>query len=174
MSRRRQDGGYRNWEQGGYSSSGRWRGQEQAADVYTDGSCTNNGRYGARGGVGVYWDKHSHLNVSERLEGRATNQRAELQAATRALEQARDNNIPKVRIHTDSAYTVKGATEWMPRWKENGWKNYNGDDVANKAEWQKLDGLCRGRDVTWKHVSGHSGNPGNEMADHLARSGANK
>lgn len=175
MSRGRQSAAYRSWEQGNnYSSSPSYTGQGKAANVYTDGCCTHNGRSGARAGIGVYWDPDSPLNVSERLEGRATNQRAEIEAASRALEQARDNNIDRLTIHTDSEFTIKGVTEWMPRWKENGWKTASGGDVVNKTEFQKLDSLCEGLDVSWKHVPGHSGNPGNEMADQLARSGARK
>ncbi|XP_069584146.1 ribonuclease H1-like [Ranitomeya imitator] len=174
MSGRRQQGAYRNWESRNYSSSGSYRQHGRSADVYTDGCCINNGRYGARGGVGVYWGPGNSLNVSESLEGRPTNQRAELQAARTAIQQARDNNITSLTVHTDSEYTVKGMTEWMPRWKENGWKTYTGGDVANKAEFQALDRLCDGIDVNWRHVSGHSGNSGNEVADHLARSGARK
>ncbi|XP_056420080.1 ribonuclease H1-like isoform X6 [Hyla sarda] len=143
-------------------------------NVFTDGCCVRNGKSGAKGGVGVYWGPGNPLNVSERLEGRPTNQRAEIEAARRAVEQARENNYGSVTIHTDSKYTIKGMTEWMPKWKENGFKTYSGGDVVHKAEFQNLDSLCQGLDVTWRHVPGHSGNPGNEMADQLARSGARK
>ncbi|XP_040204596.1 ribonuclease H1-like isoform X2 [Rana temporaria] len=53
--------------------------RERSAVVYTDGCCSRNGRYGARAGVGVYWGAGSSQNVSERLYGRQTNQRAEIQ-----------------------------------------------------------------------------------------------
>ncbi|XP_066445346.1 ribonuclease H1-like [Eleutherodactylus coqui] len=174
MSRGRQSGAYRSWERGDYSSSGRYGGQGKAVDVYTDGCCLRNGRSDPQAGYGTYWGPNHHLNTSGRLEGRSTNQRAEIEAASKAVEQARANNIPRVRIHTDSEYTVRGMTEWMPRWKENGWKTYDGGDVVNKSAFQKLDRLCDGMDVEFKHVPGHSGNMGNEMADQLARSGARK
>ena len=38
-------------------------------EVYTDGACPNNGRGGARAGVGVYWGDHHPLNYSSRVEG---------------------------------------------------------------------------------------------------------
>lgn len=47
------------------------------------------------------------------------------------------------------AIFIVGATEWMPRWKQNGWKTYNGGDVVNKEDFQKLDKLCKEVDVTW-------------------------
>ncbi|XP_068136446.1 ribonuclease H1-like [Hyperolius riggenbachi] len=167
---------YRNRQGYGYQSarSSNQRSGGRSADVYTDGCCTRNGRDGARGGIGVYWEPDSALNVSERLEGRATNQRAEIQAACKALEQAQRQNITRLNIHTDSEFTIKGATEWMPRWKENGWKTYSGHDVVNKQDFQRLDNLSKNMDVTWTHIPGHSGNTGNEIADRLARDGSRK
>ncbi|XP_053315855.1 ribonuclease H1 [Spea bombifrons] len=146
---------------------------EQQA-VYTDGCCSRNGQHGARGGIGVYWGPNHSLNVSERLEGRQTNQRAEIEAASRALEQAREHNMRAINIHTDSKFTINGATKWVPSWKQNGWKTSAGHDVVNKQDFQKLDNLCQGMDVTWTYVPGHRGNGGNEMADQLARNGARK
>ncbi|KAM4771200.1 ribonuclease H1-like [Rhinophrynus dorsalis] len=143
-------------------------------EVYIDGSCRHNGHYGARGGIGVYWGPNNSHNVSERLKGRATNQRAELEAARRAVVQAKTQNKRRLNVNTDSKFTVNGMTNWIHTWKKNGWKTYDGRDVVNKQEFQKLDRLCQGMDVTWRHVPGHSGNVGNEMADQLARRGAMK
>ncbi|KAK1889345.1 Ribonuclease H1 [Dissostichus eleginoides] len=50
-----------------------------AVVVYTDGGCTGNGRKGAKAGIGVYWGPNHPLNVADPLEGRQTNQRAEIQ-----------------------------------------------------------------------------------------------
>ncbi|XP_030044630.1 ribonuclease H1 [Microcaecilia unicolor] len=50
-----------------------------SAVVYTDGCCANNGRNDARAGIGVYWGPGHPSNVAERLPGRQTNQRAEIQ-----------------------------------------------------------------------------------------------
>lgn len=40
-------------------------------------------------------------------------------------------------------------TEWIPRWKNNGWKTLYGEEVVNKEEFEKLDSLCKELDVTW-------------------------
>ncbi|XP_056420082.1 ribonuclease H1-like [Hyla sarda] len=156
-----------------YPSRSSYR-QERSATVYTDGCCSRNGRYGAQAGIGVYWGHDNSLNVSERVYGRQTNQRAEVEAASRAVEQALDHNITSLNICTDSKFTIKGMTEWVPRWKENGWKTVHGEDVVNRREFEKLDRLSKKLDVKWTHVPGHRGNPGNEMADRLARKGARK
>ncbi|XP_060090364.1 ribonuclease H1-like [Heteronotia binoei] len=143
-------------------------------DVYTDGCCSNNGRRDARAGTGVYWGPDHPLNVSERLPGRQTNQRAEINAATRAVQQARSQNITKLNIHTDSKFTIDGMTKWVPNWERNGWKTSTGKDVVNKEDFQRLTNLSEGMDIKWTHVPGHAGCKGNEAADRLAREGAGK
>uniref|UniRef100_A0A8C9ESQ9 ribonuclease H n=1 Tax=Pavo cristatus TaxID=9049 RepID=A0A8C9ESQ9_PAVCR len=78
------------------------------AVVYTDGCCSGNGRNRARAGIGVYWGPGHPLNISERLPGRQTNQRAEIHAACKAIEQAKSQNIKKLIIYTDSKFTING------------------------------------------------------------------
>ncbi|XP_046851225.1 ribonuclease H1-like isoform X2 [Xenia sp. Carnegie-2017] len=141
--------------------------------VYSDGCCFGNGRQTARAGIGVYWGENDHRNASERLQGKPeTNQRAELNAAIKALETAVKHNIPKVEIRTDSKYTLNAVTKWMKGWKLNGFKTANGQDVKNKQDIVKLYNLCQIIDVKWTHVRGHVGVLGNEKADMLAKQGA--
>ncbi len=40
-------------------------------------------------------------------------------------------------------------TEWVGRWERTGWKTVGGDDVKNKADLQRLHGLCQTVDVKW-------------------------
>ena len=69
---------------------------ETILQVYTDGACTNNGQVGAKAGIGVFWSDKSGtpanlLNVAEPVTGsRATNNVGEIQAITRAIQQATD------------------------------------------------------------------------------------
>lgn len=81
--------------------------------VYTDGACSANGRYGAKAGLGVYWGEGHSLNVSEPVSGRATNNCGEIQAATRAIQLAIDNGIDKLAIYTDSKFLINSVTKWM-------------------------------------------------------------
>ncbi|KAI4878539.1 hypothetical protein NFI96_034617, partial [Prochilodus magdalenae] len=145
-----------------------------AVVVYTDGCCTGNGKTGARAGIGVYWGPDHPLNVAERLAGRQTNQRAELQAACKALEQAKNMNIKKLVLYTDSKFTINGITSWVKNWKINGWKLRTGGEVVNKEDFQKLDKLNGELEVVWMHIAGHAGYKGNEEADRLSREGAAK
>eukprot|EP01070_Trichotokara_eunicae_P009965 Trichotokara_eunicae@DN6220_c0_g1_i1.p1 len=48
--------------------------------IYTDGACTNNGKRGATAGYGVHFPSEPHRDISGKLKGLQTNQRAELQA----------------------------------------------------------------------------------------------
>ncbi|KAG7254001.1 hypothetical protein CRUP_025045 [Coryphaenoides rupestris] len=145
-----------------------------AVVVYTDGCCAGNGRKGAKAGIGVYWGPNHPLNVAEPLAGRQTNQRAEIQAACRALEQASEQNIKKLVIYTDSMFTINGVTKWVKTWKANGWRLKSGGQVTNKEDFEKLDLLNAQLDVVWIHIPGHAGYTGNEQADRLSRLGAAK
>lgn len=143
--------------------------------VYTDGSCTSNGQAGARAGVGVHWLCASYPELSFRLPGHPTNQRAELAAVLAALRQtATDPRLLEVR--TDSKYTINILTEWMQGWKRRGWTTSSGGDVQNRDLIEALDDALRTRAgrVTYTHVRGHAGEPGNEAADALACAGGLK
>lgn len=140
--------------------------------VYTDGCCCSNGRKRARAGIGVYWGPGHPLNVGIRLPGRQTNQRAEIHAACKAIEQAKAQDITKLVLCTDSMFTINGITTWVKGWKQNGWRTSTGKEVTNKEDFAELERLARGMDIQWMHVPGHSGFRGNEEADRLAREGA--
>ncbi|NP_001272715.1 PREDICTED: ribonuclease H1 isoform X2 [Ceratotherium simum simum] len=140
--------------------------------VYTDGCCSSNGRRRARAGIGVYWGPGHPLNVGIRLPGRQTNQRAEIHAACKAIEQAKAQNISKLVLYTDSMFTINGITNWVQGWKKNGWRTSTGKEVINKEDFVELERLTQGMDIQWMHVPGHSGFIGNEEADRLAREGA--
>ncbi|NWW40464.1 RNH1 Ribonuclease, partial [Panurus biarmicus] len=142
--------------------------------VYTDGCCSGNGRSRARAGIGVYWGPGHPLNASERLAGPQTNQRAEIHAACKAIEQAKSQNIKKLVIYTDSKFTINGITSWVDNWKTNGWRTSSGGSVINKQDFERLDNLAKDIEIQWMHIPGHAGFRGNEEADRLAREGARK
>jgi ribonuclease HI len=141
--------------------------------VYTDGACSNNGKYGAKAGIGV-WFNHNHpLNVSAPVKGPPTNNNAEIQAARIAVTQARSAGIKKICVYTDSKFLINCITQWIHKWKKNKWQLSTGGEVKNKEELIKLDIAIQGLEfVQWEYVAGHRGIEGNEMADKLARKGA--
>ncbi|KAG0729845.1 Ribonuclease H1 [Chionoecetes opilio] len=140
--------------------------------VYTDGACGMNGRQGAKAGMGVFFAHDHPLNVAEAIKGRATNNNAEIQAATCALELARSAGFSKVAVHTDSQFMIDCCASWMKNWKKKGWVKSDGQPVKNKEELMVLDAAMSDLAVKWVHVKGHAGHEGNEEADKLARQGA--
>ncbi|XP_064483380.1 ribonuclease H1-like isoform X2 [Ornithodoros turicata] len=138
--------------------------------VYTDGACTANGKKGAKAGIGVYWGHNHPMNVSERISGRQTNNRAEIQAAVKAMQQAKSMGGCNLTIYTDSQFMIQSVTSWMPAWVKNNWQLSNGGPVKNKEDFQDLLRAAEGLNVKWVHVRGHRGIEGNERADQLATS----
>jgi ribonuclease HI len=76
-----------------------------------------------------------------------------------------------VELFTDSKYVMDGITQWIHNWKKNNWRTAAKKDVKNKELWQRLDELINFHQVQWHWVKGHSGDPGNELADLLANKG---
>ncbi|KAI1311675.1 ribonuclease H-like protein [Xylaria venustula] len=146
--------------------------------IFTDGSSLANGRAGATAGVGVFFGEGDKRNVSERLSGEIqTNQRAELTAIIRALEASKRN--AKIRIFTDSKYSIDCSINWYKSWEKNDWKKSNGDAVLNQDLVKNIRALINKRDkagyeTLFQWVKGHSSNVGNIAADRLAVAGARK
>lgn len=142
--------------------------------VFTDGACSNNGKPKARAGLGVWWGPDHEWNTSERVTGSQTNQRAEVSAASVAIAQAAKNGIERLLIKTDSMYVINCIKKWIPKWKENGWKKSNGQDVLHRDLFEEILENLGEVDVHLSFVKGHSGVEGNEGADALAVAGAHK
>jgi ribonuclease HI len=132
--------------------------------IYTDGACSGNPGRGGWGAV-IFDNDNKQKNISGSEEN-TTNNRMELSAAIMALEEVNVNS--EITIYTDSTYVKNGITEWVLKWKENGWKNSNKEPVKNKDLWEKLDNLCEQNTINWKWVKGHASNKYNNLADELA------
>jgi len=131
--------------------------------LFTDGACRGNPGPGGWGVLMVEGNDETELLGSESY---TTNNRMELIAAIRGLE-ATDPDYA-VSVYTDSQYVRNGVTQWIEKWKANGWKTAGRKPVKNQDLWQQLDLAASGRSVEWHWVRGHSGHRGNESADALA------
>lgn len=173
---------------GGSSSSASGNsGSDSSHWVYTDGASKNNQNQGRSvAGYGVYFGKGDERNVAAPLEGDIqSNQRAELMGVHTAVDKILSGDIDKkYNIATDSKYTLHSLTDWGNKWQQNGWKTSSGGEVKNRdiiePTLDKLNQLNQHYnekgygDLEFKHVPGHAGVEGNEMADQLANEGCRK
>jgi ribonuclease HI len=134
--------------------------------IYSDGACSGNPGPGGWGAVLMYNDTRKEIRGGEAA---TTNNRMELMAAAEALKAL--TRPCKVNMHVDSEYVRKGITEWIYKWKANGWRTASKDPVKNADLWQALDAARARHDIAWHWVKGHAGHPENERADELAREG---
>lgn len=135
--------------------------------IHTDGACRGNPGPGGWGAVLRFRDKERTLHGGD---PQTTNNRMELTAVIRALETLKRDGCA-IDLYSDSRYVLQGISEWLPRWKARGWKTAGRKPVLNRELWQRLDELAARHDVRWHWVKGHSGDPGNELADELANQG---
>jgi ribonuclease HI len=96
----------------------------------------------------------------------------ELSAAIEALKALR--KPCHVVLHTDSEYVRRGITEWLDKWKQNGWRTAARKPVKNCDLWKDLDSVAAIHDIDWRWVKGHAGIEGNERADALANEGLDR
>jgi ribonuclease HI len=111
--------------------------------IYTDGGCSGNPGPGAWAAVIIDDGKEIVISGGERG---TTNNRMELTAVIRALEEAGRAGVARrnIEVYTDSQYVKKGISEWIKTWIKNGWKNSAKDPVKNRDLWQRLLDLSTG------------------------------
>lgn len=130
--------------------------------AYTDGSGTSSDKPAGIGAV-LYEPGRAPRMYAENI-GPGTNNRAELCAVWRALRAVPDRH-QRVTVYTDSEYAIGALTkDWA--------RNANAELIQNIRE--DLDRRwvdTHERAVAFEHVDGHSGVPGNEVADRLSKIG---
>jgi len=137
---------------------------EDKVEIHTDGACSGNPGPGGWGAL-LRWNGQEKELAG--AEAQTTNNRMELMAAIAALECLK--RPCRVRLHTDSQYVRTGITEWLPRWIRNGWRTAQKKPVKNADLWQRLQAAAAPHQIDWIWVKGHSGDPGNDRVDALAR-----
>ena len=134
--------------------------------IYTDGACRGNPGPGGWGAL-IKFDSSEKEIFGGQYN--TTNNQMELSAAIEGLSILKEPC--NVELFTDSKYVMDGITQWIQNWKKNNWKTSAKKEVKNKRLWQQLDQLMAYHQVQLHWVKGHSGDPGNEMADLLANKG---
>ncbi len=136
--------------------------------LFTDGGCSGNPGPGGWGFILRHLASGKEMEQSG-AEQISTNNAMELTAVVRGLEQLKTRC--HVELFTDSVYVGKGLTEWMPKWKANGWRRREGKSwkpVKNEELWRRLDELASKHELVYTRVAGHSGHPENDRCDELA------
>lgn len=136
--------------------------------LYTDGGCSGNP---GPGGWAFLLRHPASGKEAEQSGGEreTTNNRMELTAVIEGLATLR--KASHVELFTDSVYVGKGMSEWMSKWKTNGWRRKDGKKmvpVKNEDLWRRLDELLAMHKVHYTRVAGHSGHPENDRVDELA------
>ena len=122
--------------------------------IVCDGSSLGNGKGNPRAAaVAVLGYKGYWRGFGENL-GAATNQQAEIAAATIGLENL--SEPCKVRVLSDSRYVVETMTG-------------NFRKKTNLEWWAKLDQAAQKHQIKWEWVKGHNGHEVQEVVDTLAR-----
>ncbi|KAI0708428.1 ribonuclease H-like protein [Earliella scabrosa] len=128
----------------------------------------DNGTSAARSGSGVWFGPGDRRNIAAAVPGTEhSNQRGEIYAVV--LAAAKSTPFAPLHIVTDSQYVIDGLTLHLPRWEDRGWLGIaNADLLRMAAAWLRQ----RSAPTTFRWIKGHSGDPGNDGADELARAGA--
>ena len=134
-------------------------------DIYTDGSCLGNP--GPGGWAFIIKDKNGKILEFAGSENHTTNNKMELTAVIKAFLYIKKSTI--LNIYTDSKYVKEGITNWINKWKLNGWKTANKKDVKNSDLWKELDEKIKLHDIKWFWIKGHNENILNERVDVLAK-----
>lgn len=133
---------------------------ERRVEIHTDGACRGNPGPGGWAALLRFGDTE---RVISGAEAHTTNNRMELRAAIEGLGALKVRC--RVTLTTDSQYVRTGITEWLLRWKSNGWRTAARQPVKNADLWMELDELAARHDVTWRWVKGHSDDPDNDRVD---------
>lgn len=158
--------------------------------IFTDGGCINNGKENSKAAYGVFFDEDHPLNTSVLLEGKQTNNSAELNGIVYALENIHTfiNENIKICIITDSDYCLKVIKKYVSTSNNIDFNKLT--NVPNIILIQKIFNLIYKNDninysiisidnmLKFKHIYSHTGlsdklSIGNEKADKLVSNALN-
>lgn len=122
--------------------------------IFCDGSSLGNGQASTRAAAVALLGYKGVWRAVGRYLGNATNQQAEVAAATLGLESLRQPC--RVELFTDSRYVVETMSGRFRRKTNHDW-------------WKRLDEAAERHKVSWHWTRGHDGHLIQEAADRAAR-----
>ncbi len=157
--------------------------RNNAIIVYSDGSCINNGKRNAYGGIGIYCENTkesiSQKIVYQTFNKPVTNNVCEMYAIKVAIDKyAKNDHV--LKIITDSQYCYNTFTKWAKSWKKNNWKKSTKGEILNLDMIKDIYSKCETLNIKFEHCNSHKSPPsdksskeykiwfGNDMADKLA------
>ena len=140
--------------------------------VYTDGACSNNGKNNALAGIGIFFGINDIRNISKKIEGKQTNNTAELSAIIETYYIIENDiiNGQKIAIVSDSEYAIKCVSSYGEKCCKKGWNL----DIPNKELVNIAYDMYKDKtNVQFIHIKAHTHNTdihsfGNDNADKLA------
>jgi ribonuclease HI len=161
--------------------------------AYCDGACKQNNiksktRPGGWGAFIIYKEESRYTRwITYGGKKGTTNQEMELTAMDEVLKLIEPGD--DVMIRSDSLYVLNGIGDvtksmlghttfsgWIGGWEKKNWKKADGKSILNIELWKSIYSRClflvkNNAVLHFEHVAGHSGEPGNEMADKLSNLG---
>ena len=110
---------------------------QNSVRLFTDGGCSGNPGPGGWAFILEHPASGKSRDASG-AEPETTNNRMELMGVIEGL--ASLNEPCQVELVTDSQYVAKGISEWLPKWKRQGWQRKEKGQlkpVANVDLWQR-------------------------------------
>ena len=140
--------------------------------VYTDGACSNNGKDNALAGIGIFFGINDNRNISKKIEGKQTNNTAELSAIIETYHIIENDilNGKKIAIVSDSEYAIKCVSSYGEKCYNKGWNV----DIPNKELVKTAYEMYKDKlNIQFIHIKAHTNNTdihsfGNDNADKLA------
>lgn len=140
--------------------------------VYTDGACSNNGKSNAMAGIGIFFGINDHRNVFKKIEGKQTNNAAELSAIIETYHIIENDimNGKQIVIVSDSEYAIKCLSSYGEKCCKKQWKV----NIPNKELVKRIYELYNDKsNVQFLHIKAHTNHTdvhsvGNAHADQLA------
>jgi ribonuclease HI len=143
--------------------------------VYTDGACSNNGMHNATAGIGVFFGIDDPRNVSQKIEGKQTNNTAELTAIIRAYSIVEPDILQgkQIAIVSDSQYAIWCCTTYGEKCSKTAYKKKDGFILNHELVKTAYELYQDKPNVEFIHVKAHTGKDdihsiGNDGADKLA------
>ena len=127
--------------------------------IYIDGACQPNPGGGGWAAILIFGE-HRKL-ISGTVEGKTTNQRAEITAAIEAFKAIEEGWLCDVTVYSDSQYLVNIMNgDWAIK--------------SNADLFQEVDLAIGLHTVEFEWIRGHNGQPENEQCNELAEKEATK